>query len=233
MLGDFAGGEMFQHRASLLVIPGLLMFAASSPAQNVASNQNFDTGLSPWAQFLSSAPDPAGGGAPPSWLSTIDYSNSAGSGSAQIDIDTTTPAADAASGIAQCVNFIAATPVNLVNYGINVRVPTTTSTDGSINATVEMRLFSGTNCTGFISGGSQGRELLVGLASNTTWYTLGDTTFVPPGAPVVAASAEFRAYLRQVNGVGPSTTDYKVDFDAAHLVLNSTTPVRLQAFEVD
>jgi len=224
---------MVQHRASLLVFAGLLLFVASSPAQNVASNQNFDTGLSPWGQFLSSLPDPTGTGAAPSWLAAIDYSNNAGSGSAQVDIDATTPAADAASGIAQCVNFIAATPVNLVNYGINIRVPTTTSTDGSINASVEMRLFSATNCAGFISGGSQGRQLLIGLASNTTWYSLGDTSFVPPGAPVVAASVEFRAYLRQVNGVGLSTTDYKVDFDGAHLVLNITTPVRLQAFEVD
>jgi len=210
-----------------------VVFAGSIAAQNIAPNQNFDAGLSPWGQFLSSAPDPSGSGAAPSWLSTIDYSSNPSSGSAQVDISTTTPAADAASGISQCVNFVTATPINTINYGINVRVPTTTSTDSSINATVEVRLFSSANCTGFVSGGTQGRDLLVGLASNTTWYGLGDTNFVPPGAPVLTASAEFRAYLRQINGVGPSTTDYKVDFDGAHLVLNSSTPVRLQAFEVD
>jgi len=211
----------------------LLLLAGNASAQNVAPNQNFDAGLAPWAQFLSSAPDPNGTGAAPAWLSAIDYSSSASSGSAQIDIDTTTPAADSASGIVQCVNFAAATPINVLNYGINVRVPTTTGTDGSINATVEVQLFSGTNCAGFVSGGSQGRDLLIGLASNTTWYAIGDSGFVPPGAPVTAASAEFRAYLREVNGVGPTTTDYKVDFDGAHLVLNNVTPVRLQAFEVD
>ena len=224
---------MHQHRAWGFIFPGLLCLAASSPAQNVAPNQNFDTGLAPWGQFLSAAPDPSGSGAAPSWLSSIDYSNSASSGAAQIDIDTTTPAADAASGIVQCVNFASPTTINILNYGINVRVPTTTSTDGGINATVEVQLFSGADCTGFIGGGSQGRDLLIGTASNTTWYAIGDTGFVPPGAPVVAASAQFQAYLREVNGVGPSTTDYKVDFDGARLVLNNTTPVRLQAFEVD
>jgi|KBSSwiStaDraftv2_1062776.scaffolds.fasta_scaffold234259_2 hypothetical protein len=225
---------MHQHRVSWLVISGLLLSAAvSSHAQNVAPNQNFDAGLAPWTQFLSTAPDPSGAGAAPTWLSAIDYTSSSSSGSAQVDINTTQPVGDAASGIAQCVNFVSATSVSLVNYGISVRVPTTTSTDGSINATVEVQLFSGTDCTGFIGGGSQGRDLLIGVASNTTWYAIGDTGFTPPGAPVIAASAQFRAYLREVNGVGPSTTDYKVDFDGARLVLNNTTPVRLQAFEVD
>lgn len=224
---------MHRHRALWFVFPGLLCLAASGLAQNVAPNQNFDSGLAPWSQFLSSAPDPAGSGAVPSWLSAIDYNSSPSSGSAQVDIDTTTPAADAASGIAQCVNFAAATLVNFINYGINVRVPTATTTDGGINATVEVELYSGADCTGFVGGGSQGRDLLIGVASDTTWYAVGDAAFVPPGAPVTAASAHFRAYLRQVNGVGPSTTDYKVDFDGARLVLNNTTPVRLQAFEVD
>jgi len=120
-----------------------------------------------------------------------------------------------------------------VNYGISVRVPTTTTTDNSINATVEMRLFSGANCTGFITGGSQGRNLVVGLASNTTWYAVGDTGFTPPGGSATAMSAEIRAYLREINGVGPTTTAYQADFDAARLVLNSSTPVRLQQFDVE
>jgi len=223
---------MHQHRASRLVFPGLLLFfAAGSHAQNIVPNATFDTQLSPWATFLSSAPDPVGAGAAPVWVSN-DIGNSPSSGSGQVDINTSAPAGDAASGIAQCVNF-PSTLVTLVNYGISVRVPTTTTTDNSINATVEMRLFSGANCTGFITGGSQGRNLVVGLASNTTWYAVGDTGFTPPGGSATAMSAEIRAYLREINGVGPTTTAYQADFDAARLVLNSSTPVRLQQFDVE
>ena len=223
---------MHQHRASRLVFPGLLLFfAAGSHAQNIVPNATFDTQLSPWTTFLSSAPDPVGAGAAPVWVSN-DIGNSPSSGSGQVDINTSTPAGDAASGITQCVNF-PSTLVTLVNYGISVRVPTTTATDNSINATVEMRLFSGANCAGFVTGGSQGRNLVVGLASNTTWYAVGDTGFTPPGGSATAMSAEIRAYLREINGVGPTTTAYQADFDAARLVLNSSTPVRLQQFDVE
>jgi hypothetical protein len=200
-------------------------------AQNIVPNPNFDTQLPPWAQFLSSAPDPVGTGAAPTWLS-VDINNNPGSGAAQVDITTVQPMANAASGIAQCVDF-ASMPVSLINYGIGLRVPTTTTTDGSINATVEFRLFSSAGCTGFITGGSQGRTLVAGLASDTTWYMVGDSSFVPPGAPVTATSVQIRAYLREVGGADPTTGDYKVDFDAVHLVLNSTTPVRLQQFDVE
>ena len=127
----------------------------------------------------------------------------------------------------------APTSINIVNYGMSFRVPAATTADAAINATVEVRLFSNTGCTGFITGGSQGRDLLAGLPSDTTWYPVGDNGFVPPGAPVLASSAQFRAYLREVNGVGPTTTSYTVDYDAAHLVLNSATPVRLQQFDVE
>ena len=223
---------MHQHRASRLVFPGLLLFfAAGSHAQNIVPNATFDTQLSPWTTFLSSAPDPVGAGAAPVWVIN-DIGNSPSSGSGQVDINTSAPAGDAASGIAQCVNF-PSTLVTLVNYGISVRVPTTTTTDNSINATVEMRLFSGANCAGFVTGGSQGRNLVVGLASNTTWYAVGDTGFTPPGGSATAMSAEIRAYLREINGVGPTTTAYQADFDAARLVLNSSTPVRLQQFDVE
>jgi hypothetical protein len=212
----------------------LLSLAVSVCAQNILPNQYFDTQLPPWTQFLSSAPDPTGAGAPPSWQSTVDFGNSPSSGSALVDINTSAPAGDAASGIVQCVDFVSpSTVVSLVNYGISFRVPTTTTADGSVNATVEMRLFSGTGCSGFLTGGSQGRTILVGLASNTTWYTVADNGFVPPGGSVVASSAEVRAYLREVNGVAPSTSAYQVNFDAAHLVLNSATPVRLQQFDVE
>jgi|SRR5690242_16206086 len=200
-------------------------------AQNVAPNQNFDTQLAPWTLFQSSPPDPSGSGAS-AWLGTVDINNNPGSGSGRVTIDTSQPAANAASGIAQCVDF-ASTQINLVNYGVFVRVPAATTTDAAINATVEMRLFSGPGCSGFVGGGTQGRTLISGTGSDTFWYALGDPNFVPPGAPVAAQSAQIRAYLRQVNGGSPSTTSYVVEFDSAHLVLNATTPVRLQQFDVE
>jgi hypothetical protein len=231
---DDLGGEMYRHRALGCVLSVFLfIWAGSALAQNIVPNNNFDTQLPPWAQFLSSAPDPIGAGATPIWQA-VDSGSSPSSGSALVDIDTTTPAGDAASGIAQCVDF--ATPstiVTLVNYGISFRVPAATTADGSVNATVEVRLFSGTGCSGFLTGGSQGRTIVAGLASDTTWYAVGDNGFVPPGGSVTASSAQIRAYLREVNGVAPSTTDYKANFDAARLVLNSSTPVRLQQFDVE
>jgi len=210
----------------------LLAVAGNLSAQNVVLNPNFDTQLSPWTQFLSAAPDPSGAGAAPMWVA-VDISNSPSSGAGQININTTTPAGDAASGIAQCVDFGAATSISFINYGMSFRIPAATTADTAINATVEVRLFSGAGCSGFIAGGSQGRDLLAGLPSDTTWYTVGDNSFTPAGGPVLASSAQFRAYLRQVNGVGPTTTSYTVDYDAAHLVLNSATPVRLQQFDVE
>lgn len=225
---------MYRHRALGLVFLGFLfMWAGNALAQNIVLNPNFDTQLPPWAQFLSSAPDPTGVGAAPIWQA-VDFGNSPSSGSALVDIDTTAQAGDAASGIAQCVDFATpSTVVSLVNYGISFRVPTTTTADGSISATVEMRLFSNAGCSGFLTGGSQGRTIVLGLPSDTTWYTVVDNGFIPPGGSVTASSAQIRAYLREINGVAPSTNDYKANFDAAHLVLNSSTPVRLQHFDVE
>ena len=225
---------MHQHRASRFVLVGVLLFlAVSGRAQNIVPNATFDTQLAPWAAFLSSAPDPNGAGAPPIWVSN-DIGSSPSSGSGQVNIDASTPAADAASGIAQCIDFSGgATSINLINYGMSFRVPAATTADGAINATVEVRLFANAGCSGFITAGSQGRDLLVGLPSDTTWYAVGDNDFVPSGAPVLAASAQFRAYLREVNAVGPTVASYTVDYDAAKLILNSTTPVRLQTFDVE
>jgi len=210
----------------ILVLWGRLVLA-----QNITPNPNFDTQLSPWVQYQSSPPDPNGAGAS-AFLGTVDINNSPTSGSGRVTIDTSQPAANAASGIAQCVDF-SSTSISLINYGINVRVPSATTTDASINATLEMRLFSGAGCSGFIGGGTQGRTLIAGTGSDTTWYLLGDASFIPPGAPVTASSAQIRAYLRQVNGGAPSTSSYVVEFDAEHLVLNATTPVRLQSFDVE
>jgi hypothetical protein len=212
-------------RAMMMVAVG---FATHAQAQNLVPNPNLDGALAPWAQFLSSAPDPTGVGAAPLHVALPDFNNNPASGSALVDINTSTPATNAASGISQCFNFVA-TPVNFVNYGGSFLVPATTTTDSSINATVEVRLYAGANCTTFITGGSQGRTFLPGLAT-ATWFTASDNNFVLPGAPVTVASAEVRGYLRQT--LSPQA-DYKANFDKFFLVLNSITPVRLLNFGVE
>jgi hypothetical protein len=208
------------------------MAVPTAHAQNLVPNPNFDTVLAPWAQFLSSAPDPVGVGAAPARVPVPDFNASPGSGSALVDINTTTPAINGASGISQCFNFPVATPVNFVNYGGSFLVPATTVTDSSINATVEVRLYANVNCAGFISGGNQGRTFLPGLAT-ATWFSVTDNSFVLPGAPVSAASAEVRGYLRQTGDAASTQTDYKANFDKFFLVLNSITPVRLLNFGVE
>jgi hypothetical protein len=209
----------------------LFAFGAPALAQNLVPNPDFNTVLAPWVQFLSSAPDPTGVGAAPVRVAPPDFNNSGG-GSARIDINTTTAAVNAASGISQCFNFATPTAVNLVDYGAELLVPSTTTTDSSLNATVEIRLYSGAACSGFLSGGSQGRVLIPGLASNSTWYALGDNAFSPTGSPVTVASAEIRGYLRQTN-TAPTQTDYKVNFDHFTLLLNGSTPVRLLNYNVE
>src|ERR1041385_4656220 len=124
---------MQMHRAvkrfSLFLLIGV---AGTAPAQNIVPNPNFDTQLSPWAQFLSSAPDPSGAGAAPIWIA-VDISNSPSSGAGQVNIDASTPAGDAASGIAQCVDLPGApTSINIVNYGMSFRVPAATTADAAI-----------------------------------------------------------------------------------------------------
>ena len=209
-----------------------MCFATHAHAQNQVSNPDFNTVLLPWAQFLSSAPDPAGAGALPVRVASPDFNSIPASGSALVDINATVAAPDAASGIVQCVTFGVPASVSFVNYGGSFLVPATTIADSAINATVEVRLFSAAGCSGFITGGSQGRTFLPGLAT-ATWYTATDNNFVLPGAPVSVASAEVRGYLRQAGGVAPTQTDYKTNFDRFFLVLNSTTPVRLQEFGVE
>jgi hypothetical protein len=213
----------------MFVCAGFL--ATPAQAQNLVPNPDFDSVLAPWAQFLSSAPDPVGAGAAPVRVASPDFNSSPLSGSALVDISTPTAATNAASGISQCFNF-SGPSVNFVNYGGSFLVPATTTADSAINATIEVRLFAAANCTGFISGGSQGRTFLPGLATDT-WYTASDNNFVLPGAPVAVASAEVRGYLRQTGGVAPTLTDYKANFDRFFLVLNSATPVRLLQFDVE
>lgn len=212
----------------------LLAAAAAAPAlhaQTIVPNPNLDTELPPWAAFVSAAPDPIGGGGAPTWVPRPDLNGSTLSGSALIDFAVAGAAANTASGMAQCFEFSHPTLVNFVNYGMSFHVPATTIGDGSLSATVEIRLFSGSGCSGFISGGSQGQVLGAGL-SEALWYTLGDHRFVPTGAPVTAASAQIRGYLRQTTAA-PTQSDYRVHLDHFVVVLNSTTPVELMQFDVE
>lgn len=211
-----------------------LLIAPSAMAQNVVPNPNFDTVLAPWAQYLTSAPDPTGAGAAPQWVSAPDI-NGGASGSALLDIATspTTPdATNAASGIGQCVNLGSAVSVNFVNYGGSFLVPVATTADGGVNATVEMRLFSAANCAGFIDGGSQGQNFVAGINS-AAWYGVADNHFVPSGTvPVNVLSVEIRGYLRET-GATLAQSDYKANFDKFFVIFNNTTPVRLMDFSVD
>ena len=210
----------------------MLAFSSAAMAQNVIPNPNFNTVLTPWTQFLSSAPDPIGAGLAPTRVASPDFDNSPGSGSALVDMNTMTSATNAASGISQCFDLASPTSVQLVNYGMSFLVPTTTTADSSLNASVEIRLYSGTGCSGFLGGGSQGRVLVPGLTSDTAWYFVGDNSFVPNGAPVMVASAQVRGYLRQT-ATAPTQTDYKANLDRFVLIVNSSTPVRLLNFGVE
>jgi hypothetical protein len=211
-----------------------LVFVACVPgahAQTIVPNPNLDTQLPPWSQFLSSAPDPVGAGAAPTWVASPDMTGSTLSGSAAVHIDAS-GSANAVSGMAQCFDFGSAATVNFFNYGMSFWVPPSTTEDGSVSATVEVRLFSGSGCSGFLSGGSQGQILTAANVTHSTWYNVGDNSFVPTGAPVLAASAEVRGYLRKTS-VTPTQSDYPINLDHFVLVLNSTTPVELIHFDVE
>jgi hypothetical protein len=225
--------------AWLRSLAALLLVSAASwaQAQTIVPNPYLNTQLAPWTAFVSAAPDPAGSGTAPSWTATPDWQNNPASGSAQVNFNTAPLATDAilainaVSGIAQCVDFAAPTSVTFFNYSMAFRAPPALVTDGSLAATVEVRLFSGAGCNGFLSGGSQGQVLSAAQVTNGTWYTLGDTSFEPLDSPVMAASAQVRGYLRQTGST--TQTAYPINFDQFVLVLNSTTPVSLMHFDVN
>lgn len=210
----------------------LAVAAAPLCAQTIVPNANLDTQLAPWQAFVSTAPDPAGSGAAPAWVATPDLNQSTLSGSARIDLQAGGSAANAASGMTQCVDFDSPTLIHFANYGMSFQVPGTTADDGSLSATVELRLFADPGCSGFLSGGTQGQTITPGTASDATWYGLSDNSFVPAGAPVTAASAQIRGYLRRT-GTAPTQSDYPIHLDHFVLVLNDTTPVELMQFYVE
>ena len=206
--------------------------AFAAHAQNTIPNPQFDTELAPWVTFASSAPDPVGAGAAPLWVATPDITGNPASGSAQVSLDGVAMATNAASGIAQCVEFDSPALVNYVYYGMSFRIPPTMATDGSMSATVEMRLFENPDCSGFITGGSQGQVLGPVFAGDTTWYRLSDHGFNVPDAPALAASAQIRGYLRRT-GAAATQAAYSLNVDHFVLVLNSSTPVGLMHFDVE
>jgi len=215
--------------ATLALTALLSLLSLPAFAQNLVQNPNFNATLVPWTQFLSSAPDPAGAGTA-TWVPSPDADNNAGSGSAAVTIAAAPAATNAASGIDECVPF-ASTLVSTVNYGASVRLPAADPADGGANATIEIRLFSDSACTNFISGagGSQGQDIVAGIPNNATWYALGDPNF-QPATPVTAASVQVRAYLRKT---GASANAYNANFDKVFVFLNGSTPVRLQDFGVE
>jgi hypothetical protein len=207
--------------------------AASATAQNTLQNSTFDFTLLPWVGVASSAPDPVATGTA-LWTDTRNLDNVLnGSGSS----DTTLAAAasqpaNASFGIRQCVTLPSA-PVTVTeaNYEANFLAPATGNpADGLGNATVEVRFFSDAACTTFVSGASQGIDLLPALLNDTQWYTIGDPQFVPPGGSIVASSAEVQAYIRTVS---TTSNAYRAFFDHVILSLNGTTPVKLQHFGIE
>lgn len=208
----------------------LVAFAApASHAQTLVPNAHLNTGLAPWTRFVSSSPDPAGAGEEPAWQSPPDVNSLETSGSARVRLSPSSQ--NAKSGIAQCFDFAAPASVDFLNYGMAFYVPAAASLDGATRATVEVRLFSGTGCTGFLSGGMQAQTLAAGVPA-ATWYRVGQTNFKPNDAPVTAASAEVRGYLAQGSGQ-PMQSDYALNVDHFVLVLNSTTPVTLTHYDIE
>ncbi|HSX58941.1 MAG TPA: hypothetical protein VLF18_01960 [Tahibacter sp.] len=209
------------------------VFAAIAPAlfaQTIVPNPHLDAQLPPWAAFASSAPDPVGAGEAPVWQSPPDVDNAPSSGSSRVRLSPSSP--NAASGMAQCFDFAVPTSINFINYGMAFYVPSAASLDGAVAATVELRLFSGAGCTGFLGGGTQSQALTAANVPPATWYRIADNSFVPAGAPIMAASAQVRGYLRQT-GVQPTQSDYALNLDHFVVVPNSTTPVSLIQFGVE
>jgi len=218
----------------LLAGVALVATAASSRAQNVVTNPNFDSALAPWAGFGSTAPDPTGSGAA-SWTSAHNLDNLPGSGSS----DTTLTGlagqpANASFGIRQCI-ALPGGPLSVTEARYEASFLARAAdnpTDGLGNATVQVRFFSDASCTNFIpgAGGSQGVNLTNGLIlDDTQWWTIGDPQFLPPGGAITASSAEVSAFIRTVN---TTSNGYHVFFDRFILSLNGTAPVELLGFEV-
>ncbi|WP_440224429.1 hypothetical protein ACQQ2N_04210 [Dokdonella sp. MW10] len=231
---------MFEHVRSVTpsgvacrAIVAALAFAAAAPAalaQTIVPNPYLHNDLAPWSAFTSTAPDPIGSGAAPVWQPSPDVNSSAASGSARITLAPSAPGA--ASGIAQCVDFGMPTAVSFYNVDMAFHVADAAVLDGSTSIDVEVRLFADTGCMGFLSGGTQGQALSAPSVPIATWYRIADNHFVPQGAPLTAASAQVRAYLRQT-GTAPTQAQYTVALDQFVLVLNSTTPVELLHFNID
>ncbi|UXI69304.1 hypothetical protein [Tahibacter amnicola] len=209
-----------------LALPGI------GHAANIVQDPNFSAPIAAnWQLQLSASPDPAGAGV--LTHGTPDVGNMVGSGSGEVALLATQPAARAAASVRQCVVLNGgATPVTEANYGGRIRIPTAGNTaDGSVNAQVEIRFFSDAACTSFIpgTGGNQGRTLTPGVPDDAYWYRVGDAHFLlPPGS--VAASVEIRGTVRRVNAGSAASSAF---FDDLYIGLNGTTPVELMHFDVE
>ena len=216
--------------AASAVAVALLVVVPALNAQTLVPNPHLDTQLPPWSAFVSIAPDAPGAGPAPVWQSSLDVNGASNSGSARVRLTPTLP--NAKSGMAQCFDFATPTSIQFLNYGMAYLVPEPGLLDGATFATIEMRLFSGAGCAGFLSGGTQVHALSASNLSAGAWYRLADNHFVPNDAPVTAASVQVRGYLLQSPGQ-PTQLEYALNLDHFVVVPNSTTPVSLIRFDVE
>jgi len=202
----------------------LVTLTNSGWAQNAVQNSTFEATLVPWEGIASAAPDPVATGTAV-WTNARNLDNMpTGSGASDTTLAADVQGANAWFGIRQCV-VLPSAPVAITeaSYEGGFLAPATGNpSDGLANVTVEIRFFSDTTCTTFVSGagGSQGADLTPALLSDTQWYTIGDPQFLPPGASITASSAEVKAYVRTV---GTTSNAYRLYFD--QIILSVNTPV--------
>jgi hypothetical protein len=219
-----------RSRGVAMAVASVFFVAPALHAQTLVPNPHLDAQLAPWNAFVSSAPDPTGAGEAPVWQSPPDVNGAPTSGSSRVRLTPSMP--NAKSGMAQCFDFATPTSIQFLNYGMAFHVPAAAMLDGATAAAVEVRLYSGAGCTGFLSGGTQTQTLALANVPATTWYRLADNHFVPNDAPVTVASVQMRGYLLQTPGQA-TQPDYALNLDHFVVVPNSTTPVSLIRFQVD
>ncbi|MEO6325225.1 MAG: hypothetical protein ABIT01_21240 [Thermoanaerobaculia bacterium] len=219
---------------SKLILFTACLFALSHAAfaQNLLQNSGFDTALTSWTSYQTSAPDPVGTGTGV-WSATQDVSSSPVSGSANVSFAATPTGANAGYGISQCVDLSALQPVTTATFGARFKVPTGQLATGGVNVTVDVAFLPNAGCTGTpITGGSQGKTILLPTdLSDTTWFS---TDVVLPGFSITPLASPLSAQVRFiVRRVGTNSNTLNVFFDAGYFAVNGSTPVHLQLFTAE
>jgi hypothetical protein len=227
-------GRSYRPLPSLLaLLSSLALFALGQPAvaQNLVQNSRFDTDLTSWATYASSAPDPVGTGVA-AW-DAQDVDGDLASGSAGVDFAATPTGANAAFGISQCIDLAAVQPVTSAVFGTRFKLPTNQTADGGANVTIDVAFFAAAGCTGdLITGGSQGKTVLAAAdLSDTVWP---ETEIVLPGLDITPLPSPLSAQLRLVaRRVGTNSNTLEVFFDLPYFAVNGNVPVELLRWEVD